>query len=378
MKIVSIVGARPQFVKLAPLARAIYAHNRDKGKGNSIEHIIVHSGQHYDAGMSDVFFDELQIPKPDYNLKIGSGSHGWQTGRMLESLDELLSNLAPDRVVIYGDTNSTLAGALAAVKRHYRLIHVEAGLRSFNHRMPEEINRIVADHVCDVLLAPTQTAVDNLKMENLAQRTVFTGDVMYDTVLFNSQLAEQRSNVLVRMGLTPGSYGIVTIHRAENTGASQLRNILDTLNTISSKQFRLVFPIHPRTRACLDDQLREWQANAQLQLIEPQGYLDMLKLVANARVVLTDSGGLQKEAFFLNRPCITLREETEWVETVTGGGNIVCGTQTDAVLKAVQHWQQQLYDAEQTHSILDFSVAAQASFGDGNSAEMILAAVLAS
>lgn len=379
MKVVSIVGARPQFVKLAPLARAIDAHNRaTKIDGAAIEHIIVHSGQHYDAGMSDVFFTELQIPKPDYNLEIGSGSHGWQTGRMLEKLDQLLADLAPDRVVVYGDTNSTLAGALAAVKRHYKLIHVEAGLRSFNRRMPEEINRIVADHVCDVLLAPTQTAIDNLKAENLAQCTVFTGDVMYDTVLFNSQLAAQHSSVVARMGLTANGYGMVTIHRAENTGPNQLRNILDTLNTISAQHFPLVFPVHPRTRACLDEQLRDWQANTQLLLIEPKGYLDMLQLVSNARVVLTDSGGLQKEAFFLNRPCITLREETEWVETVSGGGNVVCGTQTEAVLRAVQYWQQQLTDAEQSNSTLDFSAAAQASFGDGHSAEKILAAILTS
>ena len=378
MRIVSIVGARPQFMKMAPLVRAINVHNNAEGKGSAIEHIIIHSGQHYDDGMSEVFFKDLQIPEPDYNLKIGSGSHGWQTGRMLEKLDELLVNLTPHRVVVYGDTNSTLAGALAAVKRHYRLIHVEAGLRSFNRQMPEEINRIVTDHVSDVLLAPTQTAINNLKAENLSKRTVFTGDVMYDTVLFNSQLSEQRSNVLVRMALTPGSYGMVTIHRAENTGASQLRKILDTLNTISAQYFPLVFPIHPRTRTCLNDQLRDWQADKQLQLIEPQGYFDMLQLLANARVVLTDSGGLQKEAFFLNRPCITLREETEWVETVTGGGNVVCGTQTDAVLKAVQYWQQQLSDADESHSILDFSVAAQASFGDGHSAKIILAAILAS
>ena len=378
MKIVSIVGARPQFVKLAPLARVIDEHNSAIDTGNAIEHIIVHSGQHYDAGMSNVFFDELQIPKPDYNLEIGSGSHGWQTGRMLERLDELLTRLSPDRVVVYGDTNSTLAGALAAVKRHYRLIHVEAGLRSFNRNMPEEINRIVADHVCDVLLAPTQTAIDNLKAENLAERTVFTGDIMYDTVLFNSRLAEQRSNVLARMTLTPGSYGMVTIHRAENTEASQLRNILETLNIITAQHFPLVFPVHPRTRACMNDQLPDWQPNAKLRLIEPQGYLDMLQLVANARVVLTDSGGLQKEAFFLNRPCITLRGETEWVETVTGGGNLVCGTQSDAVLKAVQQWQQQLTDAEEAHSSMDFSAAAQTSFGDGHSAKIILAAVLAS
>ncbi|MGB7931987.1 MAG: UDP-N-acetylglucosamine 2-epimerase (non-hydrolyzing) [Gammaproteobacteria bacterium] len=378
MKIVSIVGARPQFVKLAPFARVIDAHNIAKAEDATIEHIIVHSGQHYDAGMSDVFFDELQIPKPDYNLQIGSGSHGWQTGRMLEKLDVLLARLEPDRVMVYGDTNSTLAGALAAVKRHYKLIHVEAGLRSFNRHMPEEINRIVTDHVCDVLLAPTQTAIDNLKAENLAKRTVFTGDVMYDAVLFNSRLAEQRSNVLARMALTPGSYGVVTIHRAENTGSSQLRSILDTLSTISAQYFPLVFPVHPRTRACLNDQLRDWQVNAQLQLAEPQGYLDMLQLVANARIVLTDSGGLQKEAFFLNCPCITLREETEWVETVIGGGNVVCGTQSDAVIKAVQRWQQHLSAADQSHSTLDFSAAAHASFGDGRSAEIILAAVLAS
>jgi UDP-N-acetylglucosamine 2-epimerase len=379
MKIVSIVGARPQFVKLAPLARAITAHNSaNRSTGDSIEHLIIHSGQHYDPGMSDIFFDQLQIPKPDYNLEIGSGSHGWQTGCMLEKLDTLLGDLAPDRVVVYGDTNSTLAGALAAVKRHYKLIHVEAGLRSFNRRMPEEINRIVADHVCDLLLAPTQTAIDNLSRENLSQRSVFTGDIMYDTVLFNSRLSLQHSDIVSRMALTPGEYGIVTIHRAENTGISQLLDILNTLNTIAAEQFPLVFPVHPRTRACLHEQLPEWKAHSQLQLIKPQSYLDMLQLVTNARMVLTDSGGLQKEAFFLNRPCITLREETEWVETVTGGGNIVCGTRASAVSAAIQHWQRQIANAEQAGTILDFSAAAQSAFGHGHAAEKILSAVLMS
>ena len=382
MKIVSIVGARPQFIKLAPFTRAVDAYNnsvkgnRTASAGNTIEHIIVHSGQHYDTDMSDVFFSELQIPPADYNLEIGSGSHGQQAGRMLEKLDGLLTGLKPDCVVVYGDTNSTLSGALAAVKSHYRLVHVEAGLRSFNRRMPEEINRIVADHVCDVLLAPTQTAIENLKTENLGQRAVFTGDIMLDAVLFNSKLAGQRSNVLARMAVLPGTYGLVTIHRAENTNATQLRNILDTLNIIASQHYPLVFSVHPRTGVCLKDQLPDWQPHARLRLIKPQGYLDMLQLVANARVVLTDSGGLQKEAFFLNRPCITLREETEWVETVSGGGNLVCGMKTDSVLSAVQFWQQKISVSAQTGMTLDFSSAVQETFGDGHASERILDAVL--
>lgn len=382
MKIISIVGARPQFIKLAPFARAIEAYNNQSkncqpvNAENTIEHIIVHSGQHYDTDMSDIFFTELQIPTADYNLEIGSGSHGWQTGRMLEELDRLLSHLKPDCVVVYGDTNSTLAGALAAVKSHYYLIHVEAGLRSFNRQMPEEINRIVADHVCDVLLVPTQTALRNLKTENLGPRSIFTGDIMLDAVIFNSKLAKQHSNILERLSISPEAYGLVTVHRAENTDAPQLRSILDTLNAIADKYYPLIFPIHPRTRACLNGQLPDWRPSENLYLIEPQGYLDMLQLVASARVVLTDSGGLQKEAFFLNRPCITLRKETEWVETVRGGGNVVCGIQASAILDAVKYWQKYLSNISQDGFSLDFTDAVEKSFGDGCAAEKILDVVL--
>lgn len=370
MKLVSIVGARPQFVKLAPFARAIQKYN-DKHVSGQIEHVIIHSGQHYDPGMSEVFFDELEIPKPDYNLEVGSGTQGWQTGRMLEKLDTLLQELKPDRVIVYGDTNSTLAGALAAIKLHQKLIHVEAGLRSFNRNMPEEINRIVADHVCGVLLAPTQTAMNNLEKENLAHRSIFTGDIMYDTVLFNHKLAETRSYVVDRMGLTTYDYGVVTIHRADNTEITRLPGLLKTLNEIAEQFCSLIFPVHPRTRNTIERALPDWNASSKLHIVEPQGYLDMLSLVANSRVVLTDSGGLQKEAFFLNVPCITLRSETEWTETVSGQGNAITNIDAHKIKQAMKDWQQK-YE----HARPDFTLAAQQAFGDGHAADKILTAVL--
>ncbi len=367
MRTVSIVGARPQFVKLAPVCRAI---ERLNGRGgDTIEDLIVHTGQHYDPGMSDVFFAELDIPRAAVDLGVGSASHGRQTARMLEGIEALLLEHKPDAVVVYGDTNSTVAGALAAAKLHIRAVHVEAGLRSFNRRMPEEINRVATDHICDVLLAPTPTAMRNLERERLAERAVFTGDVMYDTVLMVRERARTRSEVLGRLALEPHAYGVVTLHRAENTTVEELRPLLATLNEVASRHLPLVFPVHPRTASLLRTALGDFKPAAALRMIEPLGYLDMVRLVDSARLVLTDSGGLQKEAFFLGTPCVTLRTETEWVETVEAGGNIVTGTRREPVLEAVAGW---LSRPPRPEFVMP---GVSQPFGDGNAADRIVAAV---
>lgn len=370
MKIVSIVGARPQFVKIAPLARAIGCFNVRTSQ--SIEHLIVHTGQHYDAGMSDVFFDELDIPCATFNLNVGSGRHGWQTGQMLHKIEEVLIETQPDTVVTYGDTNSTVAGALAAAKLHFPVCHIEAGLRSFNRAMPEEINRIVADHLCDVLFAPTPTAMHNLREEGLADRSNFSGDIMYDAILYNRKLAEGKSSVLERFGLQPKFYGVVTLHRAENTDNDRtLAKLLAVLNRVAGSQLPLIFPLHPRTNKTIAQKLPGWMPHPRLRVIDPVGYLDMIRLVDSARMVLTDSGGLQKEALFLGCPCVTLREETEWVETQHLGGNIVAGTQPDKIEAAVGEWQQRL-----SQGSIKFTAGLEAAFGSGGSAERILSSLL--
>ena len=370
VKLLSVVGARPQFIKLAPFAHAI--EDRVKGGRRPIDHIIVHTGQHYDPSMSDVFFAELEMPDAQFNLSVGSGSHGSQTGLMLGEIERVLLETAPDLVVVYGDTNSTLAGALAAVKLHIPVAHVEAGLRSFNRRMPEEINRIAADHVCDFLLAPTPTAMENLAAEALAQRSVLTGDIMYDTVLFYRQLATRRSQIGSRLGIVSHEYGVVTVHRAENTDdTSRLRSLLDTFNRLADTALPLVFPIHPRTAQRIRTQLTDWTPHPRLRLIDPIGYLDMLWLVDHAAIALTDSGGLQKEAFFLGCPCVTLRDETEWVETVQSGGNVLVGTDAARILKAVDRCQRRSIGTP-----ADFSRAVNVSFGNGDAANRILDALL--
>lgn len=368
MRIMSIVGARPQFVKLAAVSRAIARRN---ARGERLDDIIVHTGQHYDPGMSDVFFEELEIPHPAVDLEIGSGSHGAQTARMLEAIERLLLERKPDAVVVYGDTNSTVAGALAAAKLHIPVVHVEAGLRSFNRTMPEELNRIATDHLADVLLAPTPTAMKNLTNEGLGQRATFTGDVMLDAVRYNRGLARERSRILHTLGLEERGYSVVTLHRADNTEPGQLRPLLDVLNELSSGGSPLVFPVHPRTRKVIDTALSGWQAASSFRLIDPLGYLDMLRLVDAAAVVLTDSGGLQKEAFFLGRPCVTLRTETEWVETVEAGGNLVVATERRRILDAMDHWRRTQFDE---------SVAQQRSgtlFGAGDACDRTVDAILA-
>ena len=331
MKLLTVVGARPQFIKAAPLSRAIERHNRQNPEC-PLREILLHTGQHYDAAMSQVFFDELELCQPDYNLGIGSGPHGRQTGRMLEAIETVLLTEKPDLVLVYGDTNSTLAGALAAAKLHIPVAHVEAGLRSFNRRMPEEINRVLADHLATWLLCPTRTAVENLAREGITRGVHQVGDVMYDSLRYNAQLARKRSRILARLKLTPQDYALATVHRAENTDdPERLGSITHALEALAGEGLPVVLPLHPRTRAALG---AAGLSPEQLQLIAPVSYLDMLLLEQNARLILTDSGGVQKEAFFFRVPCITLRQETEWLETVQTGWNVLAGPETERIIRA--------------------------------------------
>jgi len=325
MKVVSIVGARPQFIKAAPVGKALRAVGHTE--------VLVHTGQHYDDEMSAVFFREMEIPVPDYNLGIGSGPHGWQTGQMLMRIEEVLMAERPDWVLVYGDTNSTLAGALAAVKLHIPLAHVEAGLRSFNREMPEEHNRVLTDHCSDLLFCPTQTAVDNLVREGITQGVHWVGDTMYDAVLQFAEIARQRSTILQELGLKPKGYLVATVHRPYNTDVPEnLRSILTAFLEIGEP---IVFPVHPRTQRKIAELGRMFdleRAACNVRLIEPVGYLDMLVLEQNARLILTDSGGMQKEAYFFGVPCVTLRPETEWVETVEAGWNVVVGADRQRIV----------------------------------------------
>lgn len=315
MRIVTIVGARPQFIKAAAVSHAIARRAR-------MHETLLHTGQHFDAGMSAVFFDELDIPPPAANLDIHGGGHGEMTGRMLERIEHELMKNRPDCVLVYGDTNSTLAGALAAAKLHVPVAHVEAGLRSFNRRMPEEINRVLAGHACDLLFAPTEAAVRNLVREGIeANKVRLAGDVMYDAALRFGRLAAERSGILQRLGLAGKPYVLCTIHRAENTGdLARLRNILAALDALA-KDIPVVFPIHPRTQDVLARNQSSLPATNRLIIIDPVGYLDMVRLETGAALIATDSGGVQKEAFFHRVPCVTLRDETEWVELVEAGWN---------------------------------------------------------
>lgn len=325
MKLVTVIGARPQFIKAATISRAIKEYNQLlTADQEQIVEVLVHTGQHYDENMSDVFFEELDIPHPNYHLGIGSASHGAQTGRMLEEIEKVLIKEKPDLVLVYGDTNSTLAGALAATKLHISVAHVEAGLRSFNRQMPEEINRVLTDHIADMLFAPTQTAVDNLRNEGISEDKIFlVGDVMYDAALYYGGRVEEKSNILEQYHLQPQQYILTTIHRAENTDDPvRLRAIFEGLSEVA-KETRVVLPLHPRTKAALiRDSLYETVIKS-LIVIPPVGYLDMVMLEKNARLIATDSGGVQKEAYFYRVPCVTLREETEWVELVEAGWNIL-------------------------------------------------------
>jgi len=315
VKVVSVVGARPQFVKAAVVSRALRA-------SPAVQEVLVHTGQHYDDNMSALFFDTLDIPKPAYHLGVGSGSHGTQTARMLEAIEGLLVTEKPDWVLIYGDTNSTLAGALAAAKLQVRVAHVEAGLRSFNRAMPEELNRLVADTLSTLLLAPTDTAVANLRREGIAEdRIALVGDVMFDAALFYGAKAHAESRILEELGLASRSFVLATVHRAENTDNTvRLRAIFDGL-AIVARRLPVVLPLHPRTRATLTRLGMLTGVPKEIHIIDPVGYLDMVMLEKNAALIATDSGGVQKEAFFFRVPCRTLRDETEWVELVELGWN---------------------------------------------------------
>lgn len=368
MRIVSVVGARPQFVKLAPIVRAIATR---RATVQALEHLVVHTGQHYDTAMSEVFFGELALPEPAANLGVGSCSHAQQTARMLIALEDFLTVRRPDVVIVYGDTNSTLAGALAATKLGLPTAHVEAGLRSFNRRMPEELNRLATDHLCDLLLAPTGTAVENLGREGLGERTELVGDVMLDAVLHNLELARCRSNIVDHLSLAGTVYAVATIHRASNTEPATLARLLAGLDRIAGR-LPIILPMHPRTHAVLRGAGASWRPAADLRVVEPLPYLDMLRLVDAAALVLTDSGGLQKEAFILGRPCVTLRDETEWTETLDAGANALVGTDPDRMSAAVDAWCGRNWGLAE-----ELERKALALYGEGNAAERIVDAVVA-
>jgi UDP-N-acetylglucosamine 2-epimerase len=327
MKIIHIVGARPQFVKLAPLHKEIAKNN--------IEQMVIHTGQHYDEKMSKIFFDDLQIPKPDINLDINQGTHAYQTAEMMKGVEEILMNTQDPLLIIYGDTNSTLAGAIAASKLSIPIVHVEAGLRSFNRTMPEEVNRILADRISNYLLAPTLTAVENLTKEGLADITYLPGDIMVDSIKQNMTIAKEKSNIIHELQLTGVEYYLLTLHRPYNVDdPKKLKSILTKLNKLENA---VIFPIHPRTRKIVENNISEALDN--IKFIEPQGYLDFLMLQQNAKKIVTDSGGIQKEACILERPCITLRSETEWVETVQAGVNLLVTEIKDDLVEKIENFE---------------------------------------
>ncbi len=356
MEIVTVLGARPQFIKAATVSREL--------KKAGISEVIIHTGQHFDANMSQVFFDEMEIPAPDYNLEIQGLNHGAMTGRMIEKIEEVLLKEKPDCVLVYGDTNSTLAGALAAAKLHIPVAHVEAGLRSFEMKMPEEINRILTDRISRVLFCPTETAISNLEKEgfkNFDCDVILSGDVMYDAVLFYKQKIKTHSTIIQKENPGNKKFILATIHRAENTNNPlRLAEICKALNEIN-KKIQIILPLHPRTRAFLKDQNLKLDA----RLIDPVGYFDMLALLEGCSLVITDSGGLQKEAYFFNRYCLTLRDQTEWTELVEAGVNTLVGADRNAILKGF-------------HEALTKTVVAKPNlYGNGKAAELIANALLA-
>lgn len=354
-KILTIVGARPQFVKAAALSRVFDA-------SSDFTEVIVHTGQHFDEKMSDIFFEEMSIPKPKHNLEINSLGHGAMTGRMLEGIEQILLEEKPDMVLVYGDTNSTIAGALAAKKLHIKVGHVEAGLRSFNIKMPEEVNRILTDRISDVLLCPTDTAIENLKKEgydNLEIDMVKSGDVMQDAAMFYAKTSEQKSTVIKDNNLAKNNFVLCTLHRAENTDSKErLQCIVDGLHQINEST-PVVLPLHPRTAKMLE----KFNIELNITLIEPVGYFDMIELLKNCKCVATDSGGLQKEAFFFQKECITMRDETEWVELVHNGFNTIVGASSKSIIEAFNKVGKQKIDFE-----VDL-------YGNGKAGENIVSAI---
>jgi UDP-N-acetylglucosamine 2-epimerase (non-hydrolysing) len=328
MKVASIVGVRPQFVKASVVSKELRKKH---------EEILIHTGQHYDYEMNTVFFDELNVPKPEYCLGIGSGSHGYQTGEMLKEIEKVLIEEKPDLVLTYGDTNSTLAGALAASKLHIKSAHIESGLRSFDKSMPEEVNRVLTDHCSDILFCPTKNAVKNLKREGITSNVHLTGDVMADSLLYNREIAKSRSNILKILDLNTKDYFVATIHRSSNTDNKEnLKNIVDAFSEINET---IVFPLHPRTKKLLKKYGLYDKLKSSVKLIEPLGFLDFIKLMSHAKMILTDSGGIQKEAYILKVPCITLRENTEWVETIEDGWNVLVGSNKDKIVETVNEFK---------------------------------------
>jgi len=348
MKLLTILGARPQFIKAASVSREIAKHKE-------IQECIVHTGQHYDANMSDIFFEEMQIQKPNYFLGIGGKSHGAMTGQMIEKIEQVSLKERPDWVVVYGDTNSTLAGAIVSSKLHIKLAHIEAGLRSFNMNMPEEINRILTDRISNILFCPTDTAIQNLKnegYENFNIKVVKSGDVMKDGAIFYKDLAVKPSFDI------KDNYILCTIHRAENTDNEvRLRNIFEALNEVA-EDIQVILPLHPRTKKIIE--ILKLNIN-NLTIIDPVGYLEMVWLIDNCNLVMTDSGGLQKEAYFFGKPCITLRDETEWVELVDGGFNVLAGADKERIMESYES----NLKYNENNSSLDL-------YGSGNASEDII------
>ena len=376
IKILTVIGARPQIIKAAAISRAVKNHFADQ-----IEEKILHTGQHYDTNMSQVFFDELGIPAPDYNLGVGSGSHGEQTAKMIAGIEEILTSEQFDGIILYGDTNSTLAGAVAASKIHIPVFHIEAGLRSFNMTMPEEINRIVCDQLSSICFSPTQTGIDNLKREGFfdspakfkngkGRYVVNSGDVMYDNSMYFAQLAEQKSDILTRLGLKMGEFILTTIHRPNNTDEpARLTAIISSLLTITEQEeITLVLPLHPRTKNLLDKNLskevyEKLMTSPRVKIIPPASFFEIIVLEKNARIVMTDSGGVQKESFFFERPCVILRPETEWVEIVEHGAGIIADANPDRIIDAYK-------------KLVDTTPIFPPLFGDAHAAEHILAHII--
>lgn len=377
-KIVTIIGARPQIIKSSALSRAVNGVYKDQ-----IKEVIVHTGQHYDDNMSDVFFREMGIPRPDYNLSVGSGSHGSQTAKMMEGLEDIFLKEKPDAVVIYGDTNSTLAGALAAVKIHVPVVHIEAGLRSYNKRMPEEINRITSDHCSTLLFTPTDSGIKNLQMEgfdlsrtgkaDLNNPFVYKcGDIMYDNSLYFSTVSEEKSNIINDLGLTSGSFILSTVHRDSNTDQPEkLEAIFNAYLTLlhQDPELFVVLPLHPRTKNKMQENLsasllEQVSDMSRLMIVPPAGFLDIIALEQHAKLIITDSGGLQKEAFFFKKPCIILRPETEWVEIVENGNAIIADADQKRILEAYR----------QLSTKTDYTYPS--FYGDGKAAEFICSCII--